>query len=127
MAVLLTNSVVVGLDDIPEELYPGGPDFKVHVAFYLSSVTITLVNPMNGIMHRDKFSETRTKLLRDHLYPLRENALLTKAQFMCEVERMTEVFFCRLREYKGFIGINRTGMHDTNTYEEESETNGERV
>lgn len=104
--------------DIQEEVYPGGPAFKVHVAFYLSSITITLVNPMNGIMLRDAFSVSRMKMLRDHLKPLRGDATLSTAQFSYEVERRTNSFFISLREYKGFIGLDKSGLHDTNTYDE---------
>lgn len=105
----------------------GGPNFKVHVTFYNSSITISLVNPMNGIMLKDDFSRKRGELFLEHLHPLRKNAAGTRAQFMYEVERYADRFFCLLREYKGFIALDRAGTEDTAIYETEPEACGERV
>lgn len=113
--------------DVVNTLENGGPNFRVHVTFYDSSITISLVNPMNGIMLKDDFSRKRGELFLEHLHPLRKNATGTRAQFMYEVERYANLFFTLLREYKGFIALDRNGTEDTNIYEDQSKACGERV
>lgn len=126
MVSLLNPNKAIVVDE-GTTLKNGGPNFKVHVTFYDSSITISLVNPMNGIMLKDDFSRERGELFLEHLRPLRKNAMGTRAQFIYEVERYANVFFTLLREYKGFIFLDRTGSDDPATYLEEPQAYGERV
>jgi hypothetical protein len=101
-------------------LSDGKPDFKVHVIFYRSSLAVSLMNPVNGIMLRDAISRSRAEALLKHLEPLKGDATLSSAQFAYEVERRSSNLFHHMRAFAGFVSIDKSAYDDPTVRFEEA-------